>query len=209
MYYKNTFYEKFKLKLNFIAMSSDADDRTCYRILKWDPWANGGWNNSIDLTLLSAWFISLLNTLHTFQCIRKIFFAEFQLVPLKFHIKYLSHILKDAIFIQCWKFCVHIFKRITHMCFETPNHCVSHLHASLHCYITIPCDTSQAMYMNIQIIQHIYNILSITENNQPIKSHLRLLWLNKDKRIGIRLWMIIQMDDISQAYFVSKFDWAV
>ena len=34
----------------------------------------------------------------------KIFCGEFQRYPLKFHTKYFTHILKDTIFMQCWKF---------------------------------------------------------------------------------------------------------
>ena len=56
----------------------------------------------------------------------EIFCVEFQRVPLKFHSKYLTHTLKDAIFIQFWKFksshihkleCVfycHIYPRLWH-----------------------------------------------------------------------------------------------
>ena len=48
-------------------------------------------------------FISeLTETAH--QCKGKIFCVEFQMVPLKFHTKYLTHTLKDTIFIQCWQF---------------------------------------------------------------------------------------------------------
>ena len=62
---------------------------------------------------------SLLNKLHIFQCMGKIFFVEFQRVPLKFHTKYLTHTLKDTIFIQWWKFnSSQIYK---HVCvFEMP-----------------------------------------------------------------------------------------
>ena len=46
---------------------------------------------------------SLVNKLHIFYSINKIFCVEFQRVYLKFHTKYLTHTLKDTIFIQCWK----------------------------------------------------------------------------------------------------------
>ena len=53
---------------------------------------------------LRARKISLTNQLHLFQCMGKIFCVEFQRKPLKFHTKYLTHVLKDTIFKQCWKF---------------------------------------------------------------------------------------------------------
>ena len=34
----------------------------------------------------------------------KIFWVEFQMYPLKFHTKYLTHTLKDVLFIEKWKF---------------------------------------------------------------------------------------------------------
>ena len=44
---------------------------------------------------------------------RRIFCVEFQRVPLKYHIKHLTHIMKDTIFMQCWKFkCPQINKLI-------------------------------------------------------------------------------------------------
>ena len=47
---------------------------------------------------------SVVNKIHIFQCMGKIFCVEFQRVPLKFHTKYLTHTLKDMIFIQPWNF---------------------------------------------------------------------------------------------------------
>ena len=38
----------------------------------------------------------------SFQCMDKIFCVEFQRIPLKFHTKYLTHTLKDMIFIEYW-----------------------------------------------------------------------------------------------------------
>ena len=49
---------------------------------------------------LRALKISLVNKMHIFQCMGKIFCVEFQRGPLKFHTKYLTHTLKDASFIQ-------------------------------------------------------------------------------------------------------------
>ena len=47
---------------------------------------------------------SFSNKLHIFQCMGKIFHTEFQREPLKFHTKFLTHILKEKIFIQYWQF---------------------------------------------------------------------------------------------------------
>ena len=44
---------------------------------------------------------ALLNKLHIFWYMGKIFCVEF---PLKFHTKYLAHTLKDTIFSQCWRY---------------------------------------------------------------------------------------------------------
>ena len=42
--------------------------------------------------------------MHIFQCMGKIYCVEFQRVPLKFHSKYLTHVLEDMICEQCWNF---------------------------------------------------------------------------------------------------------
>ena len=57
-------------------------------------------NRLINLRALKS---PLLNELHIFQCMGKTFCEEFQRYPLKFHTKYLTHTLKDTIFIQCFK----------------------------------------------------------------------------------------------------------
>ena len=46
---------------------------------------------------LRALKFSPVNKMHIFQCMGRIFCVEFQRGPLKFHTKYLTHILKDAI----------------------------------------------------------------------------------------------------------------
>ena len=56
--------------------------------------------NALKLVNLVALKFLPLNKLRIFQCIGKIFCVEFQRVPLKFHTKYLTHTLKDAIFIR-------------------------------------------------------------------------------------------------------------
>ena len=61
-------------------------------------------NNVYELLNLWALKFSLLNKLHIFQCLGKIFCVEFQRYPLKFHTKYLTHTLKDVIFIKYWDF---------------------------------------------------------------------------------------------------------
>ena len=57
----------------------------------------------LELVYLRTLKFSLINKLHIFQCMGKIFCVEFQREPLKFHIQYLTQTLKDTIFIQCWK----------------------------------------------------------------------------------------------------------
>ena len=57
-----------------------------------------------ELLNLKALKISPVNKIHIFQCMGKIFCVEFQRYPLKFHTKYLTHTLKDTIFIQHWNF---------------------------------------------------------------------------------------------------------
>ena len=61
----------------------------------------GSFQNAYELGNLGALKSSLLNKLHIFQCMGKIFCVELQRVPLKFHTKYLTHTLKDTIFILC------------------------------------------------------------------------------------------------------------
>ena len=55
----------------------------------------GRFNNAYELLNLRALKISMLYKSHIFQCMGKIFWVEFQRVPLKFHTKYLTHTLKD------------------------------------------------------------------------------------------------------------------
>ena len=57
----------------------------------------GGFKNTYKLLNLQALKFSPANKIHIFQCMVKIFCVEFQRVPLKFHTKYLTHTLKDAI----------------------------------------------------------------------------------------------------------------
>ena len=63
-----------------------------------DP--RGRFKNTYELLTLRALKFSPVNKIHIFQCMGKIFCVEFQRYPLKFHTKYLSHTLKDMIFVQ-------------------------------------------------------------------------------------------------------------
>ena len=68
-------------------------------------WCPGGrFKNTYELLNLRALKFSLVNKIHIFQCMGKIFCMEFQRYPLKFHTKYLTHTLKDMIFMQFWNF---------------------------------------------------------------------------------------------------------
>ena len=56
--------------------------------------------NTSELLNLRARKFSPVNEIYIFLCMGKIFCVELQRVPLKFHTKYHTHILKDIIFIQ-------------------------------------------------------------------------------------------------------------
>ena len=64
----------------------------------------GAFQNTYELSNLRALKFSLVNKIHVFQCMGEIFCVEFQSFLLKFHTKYLTHALKDIIFIQHWNF---------------------------------------------------------------------------------------------------------
>ena len=66
-----------------------------------DARSGGCFKNAYELVNLGALKSSLLNKLHIFQSMGKIFCVEFQMVPLKFHTIYFTHSLKYMIFIQC------------------------------------------------------------------------------------------------------------
>ena len=68
----------------------------------------GRFINTYELLSLRALKFSPVDTIYIFQCTGKIFCVEFQRYPLKFHAKYLTHTLKDIIFIQHLKFCSQI-----------------------------------------------------------------------------------------------------
>ena len=89
------------------------------QVLVTDWKVRGRFKNAYELVNLGARIFSLTNKLHTVQCMGKIFCVEFQREPLKFHTKYLTHTLKERIFIQYWKFrSFQIYKFVN--VFETP-----------------------------------------------------------------------------------------
>ena len=66
-------------------------------------WGTGGrFKNTYELLNLRALKFSYVNKIHIFQCMGKIFCVK--RYPLKFHTKYLTHTLKDMIFMQFWNF---------------------------------------------------------------------------------------------------------
>ena len=64
----------------------------------------GRFKNTYELLNQRALKFSYVNKIHIFQRMGKIFCVEFQRYPLKFHTKYLTHTLKDMIFMQFWNF---------------------------------------------------------------------------------------------------------
>ena len=64
----------------------------------------GRFKNAYELLNLRALKISMLFENRIFQYMGKIFCVEFQGVPLKFPIKYLTHTLKDVDFVRRWTF---------------------------------------------------------------------------------------------------------
>ena len=68
--------------------------------MAWYP--EGRFKTAYELLNLSTLKYSTVNILHIFQWMSKVFCVEFQRVPLKFLTKYLTHTLKDTLFIQRW-----------------------------------------------------------------------------------------------------------
>ena len=89
--------------------------------------SRGRFKNTCKLVNLGFYKISLINKLHIFQCIGKIFCVEFQRVPLKFHTKYLTHTLKDTILYKVPRLTSsYVFLKsppCTYMAPETGHHC--------------------------------------------------------------------------------------
>ena len=92
-----------------------ADDMRATAVL-----TGGRFKNTYELLNLRALKISMLYKNHIFQCMDKIFCVEFQRVPLKFHTKYLTHILKDIDFVHRWKF--KSLDLSAHKCFWNTHH---------------------------------------------------------------------------------------
>ena len=67
-------------------------------------WPGVRFENTYELLNQRALKFSYVNKIHIFQCMGKIFCVEFQRYPLKFHTKYLTHTLKDMLFMQFWNF---------------------------------------------------------------------------------------------------------
>ena len=88
-------------QLNLHTHLSGWDNRWPEKLL-WGP--GGRFKNTSELLNLRALKFSLVNKIHIFQCMGKIFCVEFRRFPLKFHTKYFTHTLKDMIFIQHWNF---------------------------------------------------------------------------------------------------------
>ena len=63
---------------------------TCYDWTCRNETWGGHFKKTYELINLGALKSSLLNKLHIFQCMGKIFWVEFQRAPLKFHTKYLT-----------------------------------------------------------------------------------------------------------------------
>ena len=95
--------------------SSFDDTKSRLLQLKCSTWTNddlvphihhqgGVSKNTYELLNLRALKFSYVNKIHIFQCMDKIFCVEFQRYPLKFHTKYLTHTLKDMIFMQFCNF---------------------------------------------------------------------------------------------------------
>ena len=77
--------------------------RRCAMVLR-SVCRGGRFKNTYELLNLRALKFQYVNKIHIFQCMGKIFCVEFQGYPLKFHTKYLTHTLKDMIFMQFWNF---------------------------------------------------------------------------------------------------------
>ena len=107
---KDTLWGKWQKKclLTLLALKSEFS-----RITRSIPWLLMAWlsvppggrfKNTYELLNQRALKFSYENKIHIFQCMGKIFCVEFQRYPLKFHTKYLTHTLKDMIFMQFWNF---------------------------------------------------------------------------------------------------------
>ena len=88
----------------YVVLHSERWARRVTQLLSGGFSVRGRFKNTYELLNLGALKSSLLNKLHTFQYMDKIFYVEFQRKPLKFHTKYLTHTLKDTNFIPSCQF---------------------------------------------------------------------------------------------------------
>ena len=116
--------------------------------------SGGCLKNAYELINLNALKSSLLNKLHIFQCMCKIFCGEFQRVVLIFYIKCFTHKLKDMTFIQCWKFKSSWTYELVCI-FETP--------PTYHLYSDCTCCMRQIICDQLYILQAMF-IPKFTEN---------------------------------------------
>ena len=67
-------------------------------------WSGGRLKKHLWALNLRALEPKHLNKMHIFQCMGKTFCMKFHRNHLKFHIKHLTHALKETVFIQSWNF---------------------------------------------------------------------------------------------------------
>ena len=91
--------QRFSLEKMVLSVSSANGLPYCLSLNK-TAIPGGRFKNTYELLNLRALKFSYVNKIHIFQCMGKIFCVEFQRYPLKFHTKYLTHTLKDMIFMQ-------------------------------------------------------------------------------------------------------------
>ena len=81
----------------------------------------GGFINTYELVNLGARKFLLINKLHNFQCMRKMFCVEF-------HTKYLTHKLKETIFNQYCKFKSSVIYELVSVLETPPDACLTQGH---------------------------------------------------------------------------------
>ena len=88
----------------FGSLNCNAAVSTLFVFTRISRYAGGRFKKTYELLNQRALKFSYVNKIHIFQCMGKIFCVEFQRYPLKFHTKYLTHTLKDMLFMQFWNF---------------------------------------------------------------------------------------------------------
>ena len=95
---KRSFKQVIKLIVNFVGIKRLLDgegftvESVCQPLISSLWLLDGAFENTGELECSSI----STSKVHIFQCMGKIFYMEFQSVPLKFHTKYLVHTLKDV-----------------------------------------------------------------------------------------------------------------